>query len=72
MKYFGVAGMRVKCFGVAGMARERGVWGVPPFEAATSTPGAGVGGLRGERGRKFKFHSGRYYRGCSLGPYVGS
>ena len=28
---FGVVGMRVKCFGVEGMAREWGVLGVPPI-----------------------------------------
>ena len=48
MKCFGVAGMRVKCFGVAGRAREwGGLGGPPPFEGATSTPGAGVGGFGG-------------------------
>ena len=56
-----------KCFGVAGVARKMfwcsgvcvlggGVWGVsPPFEGATSTPGAagdeiGVGTIAGDRG----------------------
>ena len=48
MKYFGVAGMRVKCFGVAGRARDwGGLGGPPPFKGTTSTPGAGVGGFGG-------------------------